>query len=65
MTKMWQNCVEKNAKSLPVDIIRQIFSYNDERLKHVELYKNYTGHFGYLKRQLVMCCFICRKEKSG
>uniref|UniRef100_A0A915KBA1 Uncharacterized protein n=1 Tax=Romanomermis culicivorax TaxID=13658 RepID=A0A915KBA1_ROMCU len=24
-------------------------TYNDERLKHVELYKNYTGDYGYLK----------------
>uniref|UniRef100_A0A915JDW0 Uncharacterized protein n=1 Tax=Romanomermis culicivorax TaxID=13658 RepID=A0A915JDW0_ROMCU len=24
-------------------------TYNDERLKHVELYKNYRGDYGYLK----------------
>uniref|UniRef100_A0A915KEE3 Uncharacterized protein n=1 Tax=Romanomermis culicivorax TaxID=13658 RepID=A0A915KEE3_ROMCU len=38
-------------------------AYNYERFKHVELYQSYTGDYGYLKRQLVMCCSMSKEEK--
>uniref|UniRef100_A0A915HL27 Uncharacterized protein n=1 Tax=Romanomermis culicivorax TaxID=13658 RepID=A0A915HL27_ROMCU len=27
----------------------EFYTYNDERLKHAKIYKNYTGDYGYLK----------------
>uniref|UniRef100_A0A915JVL3 Uncharacterized protein n=1 Tax=Romanomermis culicivorax TaxID=13658 RepID=A0A915JVL3_ROMCU len=37
---------------------------NNKRLKHAELYKNYTENYGYLKLQFVMYCIMSKKKKK-